>query len=123
MNVSMDKKLVEIAALWTEWKLALMQQRSAWFEQTAVRARNRREQIEREIAGTPATTPLAGLIKLAIHEFNAEEAGSISSTYRALAAIVGRDRLADAREIVSHLSVSKPLATDPSTYDAPRARQ
>jgi hypothetical protein len=51
--VSMDKKLAEIAALWAEWKSALMDQRSAWFEQTALRAKNRRMQIEREITANP----------------------------------------------------------------------
>ena len=95
----MDKKVAEIAALWAEWKSALEDQRSAWFEQTALRAKNRRMQIEREIAGTPATTPVVGLIKLAVHEFNADEATSILSTYRALAAIVGRDPLSEANEI------------------------
>jgi hypothetical protein len=88
-------------------------------------------QIEREITGTPATTPLGGLIKLAIHEFNADETASISSTYRALAAVVGRDPLAEAHEIVGHLSThrehvnSKPLAIDrlARTHDAPRAKQ
>jgi hypothetical protein len=73
-------------------------------EQAALRVKNRRVQIEREITGTPATTPLGGLIKLAVHEFNADEAASISSTYRALAAVVGRDPLAEAHEIVRHLS-------------------
>jgi hypothetical protein len=122
MNLYMDNKLAEIAALWAEWKFALMEQRGASFEQTALRARNRRAQIERQIVATPASTPLGGLIKLAIHEFNAEEAASISSTYRALAAIVGRDPLAEAREMVSHLANSKPLESD-LTRDAPRAKQ
>jgi hypothetical protein len=129
--VSMDKKLAEIAALWAEWKSALKDQRSAWFEQAALRAKNRRMQIEREITGTPATTPLGGLIKLAVHEFNADEAASISSTYRALAAVVGRDPLAEAHEIVRHLSThrehvnSKPLAIGrmARTHGAPRAKQ
>jgi hypothetical protein len=127
----MDKKLAEIAALWAEWKSALMHQRSAGYEQAALRAKNRRMQIEREITGTPATTPLGGLIKLAVHEFNADEAASISSTYRSLAAVVGRDPLAEAREIVRRLSThrehvnSKPLAIDRMvrTRDAPRAKQ
>jgi len=35
----MDNKLAEIAALWAEWKFALMEQRAASFEQTALRAR------------------------------------------------------------------------------------
>jgi hypothetical protein len=128
--MSMDKKFAEIAALWAEWKSALMHQRSASFEQAALRAKNRRMQIEREIAGTPATTPLGGLIKLAVHEFNADKAASISSTYRALAAIVGRDPLAEAHEIVRDLSTnrghlnSKPLAIDRyrmlRTHDAPK---
>jgi len=98
--VRMDDKLAEIAVLWAEWKSALMDQRSAWFEQAALRAKNRRMQIEREITGTPATTPLGGLIKLAVHEFNADETASIFSTYRALATVVGRDPLAEAQEIV-----------------------
>jgi len=76
----MDDKLAEIAVLWAEWKSALMDQRSAWFEQAALRAKNRRMQIEREITGTPATTPLGGRIKLAVHEFNADETASIFST-------------------------------------------
>ncbi len=97
----MDKKLAEIAALWAEWKSALVDQRSASFEQAALWAKNRRMQIEREITGTPATTPLGGLIKLAVHEFNADDTASISSTYRALAAVVGRDPLAEAHEIVT----------------------
>jgi hypothetical protein len=117
----MDKELAEIAALWAEWKSAL---RSAWFEQTALRAKNRRMQIEREITATPATTPLGGLIKLAIHEFNADATASISSTYRPLAAVVGRDPLAEAHEIVRHVN-SKPLAIDrlARTHNAPRAKQ
>ena len=127
----MDKKLAEIGALWAEWKSALMEQRSAWFEQAALRAENRRMQIEREIAGTPATTPQGGLIKLAVHEFNADAAASISSTYCALATIVGCDPLAEAHEIVRRLSThrehvnSKPLAIDRivRTHDAPRAKQ
>jgi hypothetical protein len=118
----MDEKLAEIAALWAEWKFTLMEQRAAWLEQTAVRAKKRRMQIEREIVGTPATNPLGGLIKLAIHEFNAEEATSIFSTYRALAAIVRRDPLAEAREIVSHFSNRRLLAMDP-TDDAPLSEQ
>jgi len=88
-------------------------------------------QIEREIVGTPATTPLVGLIKLAVHEFNADEAASILSTYRALAAIVGRDPLSEANEIVRHLSRhrehvnSEPLAIDGMvhTHDARGAKQ
>jgi hypothetical protein len=129
--VSVDKKLAEIVALWAEWKSALMDQRSAWFGQAAVRAKNRRMQIEREITATPASTPLGGLIKLAIHEFNADETASISSTYRALAAVVGRDPLAEAHEIVRHLSTHRdhvnswPLAINrlARTHDAPRANQ
>jgi len=125
--VSMDQKVAEIAALWAEWKSALKDQRSAWFEQTALRAKKRRMQIEREIVGTPATSPLVGLIKLSVHEFNADEAASILSTYRALAAIVGRDPLSEANEIVRHLSRhrehvnSEPLAIDGMvrTHDAP----
>jgi hypothetical protein len=127
----MDEKLAEIAVLWAEWKSALMHQRMARYEQAALRAKNRRMQIEREITGTPATTPLGGLIKLAVHEFNADETASISSTYRALAAVVGRDPLAEAHEIVRHLSThrgrvnSEPLAIDrlARTHDAPRAKQ
>ena len=127
----MDDKLAEIAVLWAEWKSALMDQRSAWFEQAALRAKNRRMQIEREITGTPATTPLGGLIKLAVHEFNADETASIFSTYRALATVVGRDPLAEAQEIVRNLSThrehvnSKPLAIDrmARTHDARQAKQ
>jgi hypothetical protein len=98
-------KLAEIAALWAEWKSALKDQRSAWFEQAALRAANRRIQIERDITGTPATTPLGGLIKLAVHEFNADETARISSTYRALAAVVGREPIAST-SIASHLQLT-----------------
>src|SRR5215470_17279078 len=105
MNLHMDNKLAEIAALWAEWKFALMEQRAASFEQTAVRARNRRAQIERRIVATPARTPLGGLIKLAIHGLNAEGAGSRSSTYGALACKVGHDPGPEARERVRHREI------------------